>query len=294
MLQYLKCAVMPDKIPRYKTRILLHPSGFEVTSFHDFYRSKKAKERISKLHRVPFYQIFWFKEDNNSCYVNGDKIIVEKNSLLVLNKDVVHKFSQNILDGEIILFSNNFFRSTQEKIDFLNTCPLFKNAYSVIKPHTDDFASLLDIYFSFMKRDIDKNKNRELSVCRNLLHNLLMIAEREFKLQRKVFGKSPYSNYIAQFKSLLIEHYKTQKQVSFYAQAMEVSERKLSMMVSKRFGISAKEYINEKVFREAKRLLKYSTLNEKEIAHTIGFDLTYFIKFFKKYNDTTPGRFRNK
>jgi AraC-like DNA-binding protein len=225
--------------------------------------------------------------------VNGEKLRIDKNNLLVLNKDVVHRFSHDTTEGEIILFSNNFFMNTQEKADFANSYPLFKNAYSVIKPHPDHFLSFLEVYTDFMKRKIDDNKNRELSVLRNLLHNLLMILEREYRRQRKVFGKSPFSSHIVQFKSLLNEHYKTQKQVSFYAKAMEMTERKLSVIVSKTLGVSPKEYINERVFREAKRLLKYSTLDEKEIAHIIGFDFTYFVKFFKKHHGTTPGYFRN-
>jgi AraC-like DNA-binding protein len=284
---------MSDKIPRYKLRSLL-PNGFEIIPFDEFYKKKKIKDRF-KLHRVSFYQLFWFKSENNLCYINGDKIEIGKNNLLILGMDVVHRFSKTShYEGDVILFANSFFRSTQEKMDFLSACPLFKNTYSIIRPHSEDFIPLLDTYFSFMKSDIDYNKNRELSVLRNLLHIVLMIAEREYKHQKRIFGKSPYSNYIAQFKSLLNEHYKTEKQVSFYAKEMKISERKLSLMVSKTFGFSAKEYINEKVFRESKRLLRYTTLHEKEIAYTIGFDLTYFIKFFKKYNETTPGYFRNK
>jgi AraC-like DNA-binding protein len=284
---------MSNKIPRYKVKSLLRPREFEITSLQDFYFAKKAKEKLFKPHRVSFYTLIWFKDENNFFSVNGEKLRLDKDNLLILNKDVVHRFYRETEVGEIILFSNNFFTNTQEKTDFVNAYPLFKNAYSVIKPHSKDFLSLLEIYFSFMKKKIDDNKNRELSVLRNLLHNLLMLVEREFKCQRKIFGKSPFSGYIVQFKSLLNEHYKTQKQVCFYANAMKITERKLSTIISKTLGISPKEYINEKVFREAKRLLKYSTLDEKEIANIIGFDLTYFVKFFKKHNGTTPSYFRN-
>jgi AraC-like DNA-binding protein len=284
---------MYNKIPRYKSKALLRSQEFEITSLQDFYFAKKVKEKIFKPHRVSFYTVIWFKGENNFFYVNGEKLRLDKNNLLILNKDVAHRFYRDTTEGEIILFSNVFFMNTQEKTDFVNTYPLFKNAYSVIKPNSDDFISLLETYFSFMAQKIDNNRNRELSVLRNLLHNLLMIVEREFKRQRKIVGKSPFSGYIVQFKSLLNEHYRTQKQVSFYAKAMDITERKLSMIISKTLGISPKEYINEKVFREVKKLLKYSTFDEKEIAQMVGFDFTYFVKFFKKHQGTTPGYFRN-
>jgi AraC-like DNA-binding protein len=284
---------MSDTIPRYKSKSLLHSQEFEITSLQNFYFEKKAKEKIFKPHRVSFFTLIWFKGENNFFYVNGEKLRLDKNNLLILNRDVVHRFYQDTTEGEVVLFSNGFFMNTQERTDFVNAYPLFKNAYTVIKPYSDDFISLLEIYFSFMNQEIDENKTRELSVMRNLLHNLLMIVEREFRRQRKVFGKSPFSGYIVQFKELLNEHYKTQKRVSFYAKEMKMSERQLSAIVSKTLGISPKEYINEKVIREIKRLLRYSTFDEKEIAQLIGFDYAYFVKFFKKHHGTTPGYFRS-
>jgi AraC-like DNA-binding protein len=285
---------MSNQIPRHRAKTVLHPKGIEVISFEELYQAKSKKRKLFNLHRTSFYHLLWFKGEDCSLYIKGEKIVIEDNNLVFLNKDVIHRYSRDTCEGEIILFSASFLGNTQEKIDFINTCSLFKSDYSIIIPQSEYFVFFLNAYFSLMKRNTDNNNDCELSVLRNSLHNLLMIAERECSQQTIKYGKAASSNLISRFKSLLDEHYKAQKQVVFYADELKISERKLSQIVERTFGITAKEYINEKMFVEAKRLLKYSTLSQKEIANEIGFDLTYFIKFFKKHTDTTPGRFRRE
>ncbi len=52
-------------------------------------------------------------------------------------------------------------------------------------------------------------------------------------------------------------------------------------------------WIMQEVVLEAKRLLYYSEMNTKEIAHTLGYeDHTYFSRIFKRTANLTPLEFR--
>jgi AraC-like DNA-binding protein len=73
-----------------------------------------------------------------------------------------------------------------------------------------------------------------------------------------------------------------------------MTEKMLSRIVSGLYGISAKEYINEKLLREAVRLLKNTTLNQSEIACELGFDFSWFVKFFRKNMGITPAKYRQQ
>jgi AraC family transcriptional activator of pobA len=58
---------------------------------------------------------------------------------------------------------------------------------------------------------------------------------------------------------------------------------------------TAKEFIEEQVILEAKRLLAQGSRPIKEIAYELGFsEPTNMVKFFKKHTHTTPAAFRNR
>lgn len=95
-----------------------------------------------------------------------------------------------------------------------------------------------------------------------------------------------------QFKTLINKHYKTEKQIEFYANTIGLTTKKLSSLVYSRHGYSAKQYINEKILREACWQLKFTTLTLGEIADNLGFDPVYFVKFFQRKTNTTPAKYR--
>jgi len=74
---------------------------------------------------------------------------------------------------------------------------------------------------------------------------------------------------------------------------LNVSETYLNEALKKVTGLSVSYWIQQEVLLEAKRLLYYSEMNVKEIAHTLGYtDHTYFSRLFKKTEGTTPLLFR--
>ena len=58
-------------------------------------------------------------------------------------------------------------------------------------------------------------------------------------------------------------------------------------------GKSAKDYIQDKLVIEAKRLLLFSEMSSKELAYEIGFEEpSHFNTFFKKHSGHSPIAFR--
>lgn len=72
------------------------------------------------------------------------------------------------------------------------------------------------------------------------------------------------------------------------------SKEYLARYFKKRMGMSMQEYIYKLKISKAKELLCHSNKNIKDIAHLLGFqDEKYFMKLFKRYQQTTPKQFRN-
>lgn len=285
---------MVTNTPRHSSDEVLYPPGIEVNSFEELYMQKVAQETIYDYHRASFYHIFRYEGEGNTHYIRNKKIKVVDNSLLIVNRDIPQRYSRHKCRGNMVLFSVNFFASTQERDDYLTQCPLFNHDYLIISPKSDDFISTVDLYFSLMKFSIKEEiRESDMVLLRNWLHNLLMIIEREYLAQRNridpIFDSQAY---MLQFKSLLNMYYQREKHVYFYAKALNISVQKLSRIVSAVHGISAKEYINEKILLEAIRLLENTTYNQGEIAAELGLDFTYFVKFFHKHFNITPAKYR--
>jgi AraC-like DNA-binding protein len=95
------------------------------------------------------------------------------------------------------------------------------------------------------------------------------------------------------FKKLLVDNVRQVKGPSAYASKLNVSESYLNEALKKVTGFSVSYWIQQEVMLEAKRLLYYSQMNVKEIAHVLGYsDHTYFSRLFKKAEGTTPLLFR--
>lgn len=95
------------------------------------------------------------------------------------------------------------------------------------------------------------------------------------------------------FMDLLETHFFTQKQVQFYANALNCSPKNLNSACQNKTGESVKTVIKRRVLLESKRLLVHSKLSINAIADELGFiDGTQFAKFFKKYEGRTANEFR--
>jgi AraC-like DNA-binding protein len=97
------------------------------------------------------------------------------------------------------------------------------------------------------------------------------------------------------FKDLLEINFKTQKQVSFYAKELIITEKRLNQATSKVFGKTPKHIIDDRIILEAKRILVHTNESIKEVAYNLGFEEpTNFIKYFKKHSSVTPTEFREQ
>lgn len=97
------------------------------------------------------------------------------------------------------------------------------------------------------------------------------------------------------FKKLVNENFIQKKKPAEYAPMLNVTVNYLNQAVKASTGYPVSYWINEAVVAEAKRLLIYTTLDAKEIAHKIGYkDHTYFFKIFKKVEGLSPLSYRSQ
>jgi AraC-like DNA-binding protein len=131
-------------------------------------------------------------------------------------------------------------------------------------------------------------------VLHNLLHNLLLYAERDRQRTGSSYiKKGADHDYTTLFKDILYKDFRRVKTVGAFAQMINITEKRLIQATMSTLGKTPKQIIDEKIILEAKRLSIYTSNSIKEISYQLGFEETSnFIKYFKKHVDMTPIEFR--
>ncbi len=272
------------------------PQEFELASIGQLFY--EHSEKLTTSHRTGFYHILWFQKGSPIHLVDFNPVKVKPNTILFLNKDTVQRFDKKGgFDGKAILFTDNFFCKTENDIKFLRSSILFNDLISVSQIQLSKKASLFVDLFHLMETELENEKDASQSdILKNLLHNFLLLSERERRKQGFTeIKKGADLDYVMLFKDLLETNYRKLKRVSNYAKKISVTGKRLNQATSKILDKSPKQMIDERVMLEAKRLLAHTNESVKEIGFDLGFDEpTNFIKYFRKHSNSTPVEFREQ
>lgn len=106
-------------------------------------------------------------------------------------------------------------------------------------------------------------------------------------------NKRLFDPLIHQVIILIEEHYKKQLTVNEYAKILNLESRTLQNRISKTSGKTIKELQNDRLLKEAKRLICISGMNIGEIGFELGFnDTAYFSNWFKKHTGIIPSEYK--
>ena len=97
-------------------------------------------------------------------------------------------------------------------------------------------------------------------------------------------------------RDMILQEYKNpQLSLHMIAERIGISQSYLSRLFKQKYGMSMIQYLNHIRIDQAKKLMLQGDDNLKVIALSVGFlsDVS-LIRVFKKYENTTPGNFRNR
>lgn len=97
------------------------------------------------------------------------------------------------------------------------------------------------------------------------------------------------------FKQAAVEHYRTHHDAAFYADRLNISTTYLSRIVKRVTGHTVYTHLAELLCADARRYLKCTDLDIREIADRLGFsDQSAFGKFFRARNGLSLTRYRSQ
>lgn len=257
----------------------------------------KTGIRRNPVHREAFYCIM--------LITNGrEKVTVNEHTRLIQAKDVIcsrpgevwHWQPDPKLEGLVLIFEELFLLSFFNDPHFLDrfaylqadrTSPFLHLGESL----NERFRSLL----MQMKSEIDDYTNKDQHILRAMLYEALVLLDRAEKAEGggRPMNDISISRYINGFIHAVEAEYMMRHEVKYYADKLCITPNYLNKIIRQSLGTTAKSYIHQKLFAEAKRLLSYTILSVNEIAEWLHFDsASHFVRFFRKHADMSPLQYR--
>ncbi len=100
---------------------------------------------------------------------------------------------------------------------------------------------------------------------------------------------------LQEFITLLMNHFKEEHQVAFYAKAMHITPQYLTAIVKAQTGKTVNAFVYELIYSEVRNLLVSTDLSIQQITARLNFaDQASFSKFFKRHAGVSPQIFREE
>lgn len=95
------------------------------------------------------------------------------------------------------------------------------------------------------------------------------------------------------FRQLVELHFRQHQGLDFYADALGMTRRTLSRLITAQLGSTPMAVIHSRVALEAHRLLRYTNATAAQVAGELGFDdPSYFSRFYQRVTGRRPGEER--
>ncbi|MDR2275974.1 MAG: AraC family transcriptional regulator [Sphingobacterium sp.] len=187
-----------------------------------------------------------------------------------------------------IFIHYHFFSLFTEHFKFIYS---FQSCLPVIFLSEFGFKNLVHEYKAI--RTELESFNCSLEITRLHLSLIREIIHREAFKYLKVKEKKKNA-LLTKYVHLVETHFKTEKQVSFYAEQLNVTVANLNLLCKKYLSCTASKLIQNRVIEEAKRIFTYGNMNVKEVGFDLGYeDASYFTRFFKVQTGMLPVQYIN-
>ena len=187
--------------------------------------------------------------------------------------------------------------------DALSGVPLFSphfffymRSHFVYRQTETDIQRLFN-FFGLVKEKIKSSDLYRRELITHLIRYLYLELYNAFQKEVTLFlgnkQETRKEELANKFFALIMEHFRENKDVAFYADKLCITSKYLSMVIKETSGKSAKDWIVEYIILEIKALLKNTSLNIQEIALKTNFaNQSSLGRFFRKHTGMSLSQYR--
>ena len=225
--------------------------------------------------------------------INLAECVIKKNDLIVLMPGSIIQFCEETEKVRLSFmgFSSKFMSYVNVVKSSMNIFPVMMD--NPILPLDEEIAGFFNDYFSLMYRVQAKSVNLEVMkhVLLSIVHGISSLYKIHSWPERTLTRSEEISK---KFIQLVMEHYTTHRQTSFYASQLSISSQHLCLIIKQLTGRSVSDIIADMVIMDAKSQLKATDLTIHEISYGLSFpNVSFFGKYFKRYAGLSPQQYRN-
>lgn len=222
-------------------------------------------------------------------HIKGPCIVNISPACIMLPKSVSQDFK-----GKFIVLSQRF---TSQLLSLLSESAAYRMlSRRMVTPIDPAWCSDLDNLYSSLTsiQSAADNPCRMQALLHTMAAFFYASAYRWYDSRKSIKGYKPASGITERFLALAREHFRSERFLDFYAEALNVTPKHLSRTVKQTTGYTACEWIDRYVVLEAKVLLRSSSLTIQQISEELNFsNSSWFCKFFKRICGMAPREFRN-
>lgn len=287
---------MKSSIPRYT----FYKNKYGSELLVDVVELKYVKKflTLSSVHTLTYYDITFVTEGEGKFSIDNQTNEAASRDVFFSKPGEIRNWdTRHIVNGYALIFEDEFLSSLFKDSLFVQHLSFFQSGKTSSKLQLPDelYMRILQILHN-IKTEIDSYRQNDVYVLRALLYEVLMLLDREYKkvnMEEETTSKEVGNIHIDKFMKLVESHLKEQHSVQYYADKLCITPNYLNEIVTSTKGISAKQYIRNKVMDEAQRLLTYTDFPISDIAFELHFStVSYFIRSFRQYTGTTPLLYR--
>ncbi|CAM3959507.1 transcriptional regulator, AraC family [Pedobacter westerhofensis] len=267
------------------------PDGLQIRYMDQKHMDKEAD--TMGLHRDDHYIFFLLEGGTASLMIDFNEVSMTGSVIYYILPGQVHyRIRPEAASGWFIAIDTALVSQECRKI--FESQLILQQPYALNTVEQEQCSSLLRLLTE--KYNAEDNNPFYMTIVQALLQSFLAIAAGYYSQSVGLNLKASRPAQITgQFKQLLNSELGKNKSPAAYASMLNITESYLSEALKKQTGFTASYWIQQEVIMEAKRLLYYSQLSVKEIAHTLGYtDHSYFSRFFRKATGTPAIAFRQK
>lgn len=286
---------MKNSIPRYT----FYKNKYGSELLVDVVELKYIKRFLanSSIHTLSYYDITFITEGEGIFSIDNQSYEALPCDVFFSQPGEIRNWdTRHIINGYALIFEDEFLSSFFKDPLFVQHLSFFKMGQTSFKLHlpVELYSRMLQLLHT-IKSEIDQYRQNDVHVLRALLYEALMLLDRTYQnmITQADANRETKNIHINKFIRLVGVKIKEEHTVQYYAGELCITSNYLNEIVQSTMGISAKQYIRNKIIDEAKRLLIYTDCPVSDIAFELHFSsVSYFVRCFRQFTGETPLLYR--